>query len=317
MKKRIILDVDMGSDDNTCIWLAMLHQKIQVEGITLVHGNTTMQNVKRNVFKTLDMINKNNTVKVYKGASDPLKSYGVTTDDNAHGANGFSGLIYDDVPGTIEDATAVDFLINHVNNNPNKITIVAVGPLTNIAQAILKNQNFAQNIKELVIMGGAENFGNITPYAEFNFYKDPEATRIVFEAGIKKVVMIGFNITKYVTINHEIEKVLITNNDKNAQFLYDISRDTAKIDIEHSGTDGAIINDAVNICYLIDKKILKLDPVCIEIETTDMERLGESKVVPNKPANCYIARGIDTKKCRKIIFNTIFPNLKKQFKNIL
>lgn len=317
MKKRVILDVDMGSDDAICIMLAMLHKKIKVEGITLVHGNTSMENIKKNVFKTLDIINQNNQVNIYEGESKPLSSYGVNTDDNAHGSNGFSGLIYDEVKGIIQKETAVDFLINYVNEHPHKITIVAVSPLTNIAQAIIKDVNFAKNIKELIIMGGAENSGNITPYAEFNFYKDPQATKIVFESGIKNIVMIGFNITKHVTINPGMEQILNNPYNQKAKFIYDISRDSAKLDIEAFGTDGSPINDAINICYLIDKSILKLEPVHIDINTDDEARLGESKVIEGKTANCLIARDIDIKKCRQIIFNTIYPELKKDIEKVI
>ena len=231
----------------------MLHRKIKVDGITLVHGNTTMENVRKNIFKALDMINQNGKVKVYEGESSPIKDYGFNTDDDAHGSNGFSGLIYDEVPGKIEEISAIDYLINHVNNNPHKITIIAVGPLTNIAKAILKDKNFAKNIKELIIMGGAENYGNITPYAEFNFYKDPVAAKIVFNAPITKIVMMGYNITKKVFIDHQMEKLLKNSTNPKARFLYDISRSCAKINIEAGDAKGATINDAINICYLINK----------------------------------------------------------------
>lgn len=316
MKKRVILDLDMGFDDTVCTWLALLHKKIQVDAITLVHGNTSMENIKKNVFKALDMIQMNGKVKVYEGESVPLSDYKVNTDDFAHGSNGFSGLLYDEVPGVIEKERAVDFLINHVNNNPNKISIVAVSPLTNIAKAIQKNKEFAKNIKELIIMGGAENYGNITEYAEFNFYKDPDAAKIVFESGIKNIVMIGFNITKKVTFDYILETILNHPNNPKGKFLFDISRSCAMMNIENDGTNGAIINDAINICYLINPKLLKLKPAHIEIETQDKERLAESKVTNAKP-NCLLAKDVDSRKCKYLIFSTLFPEIKDDLKKII
>ena len=316
MKKRIILDLDMGFDDTVCLWLAMMHKSIKVEGITLVHGNTTMTNVKKNVFKALDMIKQNGNVKVYEGESSPLSSYGVNTDDFAHGSNGFSGLIYEEIPGIIEKQNAVDFLIEHVNNNPNKISIVAVSPLTNIAKAIQKNKDFAKNVKEIIIMGGAENYGNITEYAEFNFYKDPDAAHIVFNSGIKNIVMIGFNATKKLTFDFKLEALLNTPFNPKGKFLYDISRSCAQMNIEYDETDGAIINDALNICYLINPKLINTKKAKVEIELKDQERLGESKIYHDTP-NCLVATDIDAKKCKYLVFSTIFPELTSLLKELI
>ena len=312
--KRIIIDTDMGSDDYVAIQLAMLSKKIKVEGISLVHGNTTMENVKYNIFKTLDMINKNGEVKVYEGLSSNLKKFVKDDDDNAHGSNGFSDVKYDLVKGKIESLNSIDWMIDLVNNNPKKISIVAIGPLTNIASAILKNKEFSKNIKSLIIMGGAENFGNITPYAEFNFYKDPYATSVVFQSGIKNIVMIGFNITKKVTLNSNLEAMLLNSNNEEAKFLYDITRASAQLDRWKNKADGAIINDAINICYLINKNVLNLKKAKVKIELEDIERLGESKVFYNKEHNCKIAVDVNNKKCIDIIFKTLMPEIYKKEK---
>lgn len=307
----------MGADDYIAIQLAILSKKFNIEGISLVHGNTTMENIKRNVFKTLDMINNNNNIKIYEGEKEPIKDFGINTKDNAHGSNGFSGVNYPIVDGKIENIHAVDWMIDKVNQNPKKISIVAIGPLTNIAKAILKNKEFKKNIKELIIMGGAENFGNITPYAEFNFYNDPEAAKIVFEAGIKNVVMIGFNITKCVTITTNLENLFKESSNDNAKFIYDISMASAKLDRKKTKVDGATINDAINICYLINKKLLKLKKCHVKIETDNIEHLAESIVSYDGIPNCKIATNINSKKCTNMILGTILPELKKEIKKHL
>lgn len=304
MKKRIIIDTDMGSDDFIAISLAALSNKFNIEGITLVSGNTTIENAKRNILKTLNIINKKKQYKVYCGDNLPIKNYDVNTNDFAHGDNGFGGVSFDDVEGSFEEKSASDYLIDCINKNPHKISIVCIGPLTNIAKAIIKDKNFSRNVKELIIMGGAENSGNITPYAEFNFYKDPIASKTVFEAGIKKILMIGFNITKKITIDCDLEKRLLSDGEI-GKFLYDISRTCAKIDREKNGTDGATINDAINICYLINKSVLKTRNAYVEINTDKCEKLGESKIYYKRKSNCKVAVDINKKKCKDIIFNTI------------
>lgn len=313
MKKRIIIDCDMGADDYIAIQLAILSNKFNIEGISLVNGNTSLKQATDNAFKTLDMINHLNKIKVYKGENTPLKILTNDTDDLAHGNNGFSNVEYQKVKGCIEKINAVDWMINLVNSNPKKITIVATGPLTNIASAILKNKHFAHNIKELVVMLGAEKSGNITPFAEFNSYKDPYAAKIVFEAGIKNLTMIGFNITSQVTINKKLEKILKESPNINANFIYAITRSSAQIDINKNKLDGATINDAVNICYLLNKNVLKLKKGHVKIENDLKENLGESIIDYSLPYNAKIAKEINAKACKKIIFNTLFPELKKEF----
>ena len=317
MKKRIIIDTDMGADDYIATQLAILSNKFKIEGISLVNGNTSMENAKKNIFKTLEMIDKLGCIKVYEGEKSPIKDFNVNTKDNAHGNNGFSDVQYIEVEGQIEEINAVDWMIKTINENPNKITIVAIGPLTNIAKAIIKNKDFEKNIKEIIIMGGAENFGNITPYAEFNFYNDPEAAKIVFESKIKNKVMIGFNITKKVALSSDFENLFKNSDNKNAKFIYDITRDSAKLDRKKNKTDGAVISDAINICYLMNKRVLKLKKCSVKIETSNMEHLAQSIVSYEKETNCKIAVDINSKKCIEIIFSTIIPKLKTKIKEIL
>lgn len=313
--KRIIIDTDMWPDDYIAVQLAALSKKIKLEGISLVCGNTNIKSVKRKLLKALDMINMLGKFKIYEVQSNELNKDTFDSNYSVPVSKDLSDTEYDDANGKIEDTNAIDWMIDLVNNNPRKIIVVAIGPLTNIAKAILKDQHFVKNIKQLIIMGGAENFGNITPYAEFNFYEDPQAAKIVFESGIKDIKLIGFDVTKKVMFDETLEKMFINSEDENAKFIYSITRDTAKLDREENKVDGAIISDAVNICYLLNKRSLKFKKAFVEIETTDSVRIGESKVYYNKKFNCEIAMDVDAKLCKKIIFNTICPKVMKS-KNI-
>lgn len=316
MKKNIIIDVDMGSDDYSCVVVAIKSKKINIKGISLVHGNTIMKNVERNIFKTLDICGKLGKIKVYKGLSEPLKVYAENTDDNAHGQNGFSDVKYETIEGNIESINSVDWMIKEVNSNPKKITVVAVGPLTNIAAAIIKDKNFSKNVKQLVIMGGANNYGNITPYAEFNFYKDPYAAQVVLNSGIKNIVVIGFDITKNVCFDLKLENILKNSKNYEEKFFYDITRATAKLDRE-KGIEGATMSDPITICYLLNKNVIKLKKCNMEISLDKNERLGESIIDYKKKSNCKIAIDVNSKKCKRIIFNTMFPKIEDKLNRVI
>lgn len=314
MKKRIIIDADMGSDDYIAVQMAILSKKFKTEGISLVFGNSSMDNVKKNLFKTLDMIGHNNKIKIYEGESSPIKDFGKIRRDNAFGYNGLGDVSYKEASGKIENKDAISWMIEKVNNNPNKISIIALGPLTNIAKAIKKDNNFSKNIKELIVMGGSERFGNITPYAEFNFYNDPEAVNIVYNSGIKNIITIGWNVAVNVPITSDYEEFLKTSNNKNANFLYDITRVTSELDKKYGGT---IISDALTICYLLDKKSLVFKKANMTINSDDNDHLGESTFDYNEPYNCMNALSLDKKRVYKLVFNTLFPEEKKIIKKLL
>lgn len=314
MKKRIIIDGDMGSDDYIAIHLAILSKKFKIEGFSLVYGNASMDNVKNNLFKCLDDIGYKDKFKIYEGESHPIKDLGYNRKDNAFGSDGLGDVSYDKVYGIIEPINSIDWMIDTVNKNPNKISIVALGPLTNIAKAIEKDKSFANNIKELIVMGGSEGFGNITPYAEFNFYNDPYAVKTVYSAGIKSIVNIGWNIAVKVPITKEYEDLLKDSKDKNANFIYDITRKTAEIDKEYGG---AIISDPITICYLLDRTCISFKDAKMNIEIIDMDKISQTIFDYNDPANCKNAVDLDKRKIYKIIFGTLFKKDKKKLKELL
>ena len=304
MKEKIIIDTDMGGDDYIALQLAILSEKYDVIGVTTLYGNTTLENATKNTFKALDMIGYKDKIKVYKGYDKPLKDYGLITKDNAFGENGFSGVMYEEINKEAEDENAVDYLIREVNNNPGEITIVAIGPLTNVAAAIQKDENFSKNVKELMIMGGSETIGNITPEAEFNFYNDPVAADIVFKSKAK-ITMLGWNISLKVTIDSNEEKYL-QNSSKNNKFIYDITRDCAEMDRKYSNTDGACNSDSLLICHMLDNTCCKTKKCHIDIETEDIKKLGKSYVCYDKEYNATIITDIDKSKVKELTYKYLY-----------
>ena len=301
-KERIIIDADPGVDDAFAIMLAVNSNKFDIEGITTVTGNCDLENATNNTLKILDL-SKENNIKVYKGMSKSLSDDSVDA-THVHGNNGLGGVVFEKIKRTVEDKHAVDYLIETVNNSPHEITLVAIGPLTNIAEAINRDKNFANNIKKLVIMGGGDNVGNITPYAEFNFYKDPVAAKIVFENVKCDIVVIPLNASNMFPLTDVLENKLLNMNNEVAKFLYDITRQGAKFDRKTLNLGGLIINDPLTIVYLIDNSSLYLKKVNIDI-VVDGERSGMSVITENNNSNISFAYSIVPDKCYKILFKNM------------
>ncbi len=302
--QRIIIDTDPGTDDIFAMVLAIKSEEFKIEGITTVNGNCSLENATNNARYLLEMLKAN--INVYEGSDKPLKQNDANA-TNVHGSNGMGGVEIPKIENRsemVKEKSAIDFLIDTVNNNPNEIVIVAVGPLTNIALAIKKNKDFASNIKKLVVMGGGKNLGNITPYAEFNFYIDPLAADIVLKAKIKEVVIVPLNVTHQNVLNDQRENYLKSVNTKLSNLLYDITRTSAKT-YREQGFEGACIHDPVTIAYLIDNNILGLEETNIEIVTSG-DRIGQCVFNSEKQPNCKIALEINTQKFYDMFFEKVF-----------
>ena len=221
--QKLIIDTDPGIDDALALLLALAAKdELDVTAITTVNGNVGVDQVTENVFRILDVAGRSD-IPVYKGNGKPL----MRENDNCeefHGDDGLGNLGFKEVPGTVKEESAVDFLIRKVREEKGEITLVPIGPLTNIAQAVQKDPEFARNVKEVVIMGGAEHGGNMSPCAEFNFWTDPEAAKIVFQAGFERVTMVGLDATSYVFLSPTLRELLYLINTPVSRFIHKITR---------------------------------------------------------------------------------------------
>lgn len=309
-RRQIIIDNDGGTDDFVAILYAFLSKKFDVKGITLVAGNTDVENVKNNCFKALEMANVTPEEAKNVGIYLPERVNTNIISDGAQGDNGLGGVQFESPKGyEIGVKTAEDVLIETINNNPGEISIIATGPLTNIANVLKKNKDFVQNVDELVIMGGDEGGGNITPYAEFNIYQDPEAAKTVFEAGFKKITMIGFNITKQVTLCPEVETFLKQNGEY-GKFLYDITRVTAGLDRGKNRVDGASMNDVLTLLYLDRKnEIFKTKKANVDTDISNEETRGQTTITDSASTAtpCNVVTSADGTEIMRELLSTLFP----------
>ena len=193
--RRIILDTDPGIDDMMAIFLALRSPELKVEAITPVCGNVPLEFTLANALRLVEIADRPD-VPVAAGASHPLLRRLVTS-GHVHGANGLAGVDFPEPKIKPVRETAPEIIRRLVRENPGEITIVAVGPLTNVALALRSDPELAAMIPAIAIMGGSLSGGNITPAAEFNLYVDPEAARIVFDAEIP-LTMVGLDVTRKV-----------------------------------------------------------------------------------------------------------------------
>lgn len=184
-----ILDTDTAQDDCVAIIVSMLDPEADLRAITMVAGNVGFEQQVRNAHLTLNALGQLGEVPIHLGCREPMVVPWVSA-ENVHGT-GTGGLEMDFSGATTEDEHAVEALIRITSESPGVVSIVAIGPLTNIATAAATDPDFARNVKHLVIMGGSNNGrGNITAAAEFNFYVDPHAAKAVFEAGFERITVV-------------------------------------------------------------------------------------------------------------------------------
>ena len=297
--KKIIIDADPGTDDFIAISLALKSEKFDVLGITTVEGNCSLEKATKNTFKTLNMCDRDD-IEVYKG----LKNNNLETEnaDDVHGDNGLGGIDYIPIDRKENEKSAIDFLIETVNKNPGEITIITLGPLTNIAECINKDKNFASNVGELLIMGGSASYGNITPYAEFNFHKDPYSVKEVLNADFKDIKIFGWDITTKMPLLEKYEEILKNSNKELPKFIYNITRTTTKHDKELYG--GAVISDPLLVAYLIDNSVVSLSPATVKMVTSNYE-FGRSIVKFVSDSNIKFAKSVNSEKFYDILFKAI------------
>lgn len=217
-KKKVILDCDPGHDDAFGIMLAVQH--LDVLGITTIGGNCTLENVTRNAIKTLEVLGKADEIGVYAGHSCPM-AVPLVTAPNFHGETGLDGPVLPEPTHTAREQHAVDFIVDTVMANDD-VTIIATGPLTNVAAALNREPRIAERVSEICIMGGSVTFGNWTPAAEFNIFVDPEAAYRVFNCGAH-VKMTGINLTRQCCIGIEHMEEFRKIGTKAANFAADLT----------------------------------------------------------------------------------------------
>ena len=188
----VIIDTDPGVDDLLAILLALKSPELQVEALTVVGGNCSLSDATRNTLRILEIADRPD-IPVYKGAARPLRGRYVYA-RYFHGPRGLTGRLPEPRIAAADDLNAIDAIASRIETARSPVTLVALGPLTNVARLIERHPDAAKRLSTVLVMGGAVDVpGNVTPFAEFNTYSDPEAAEVVFQADVD-VRLIGLDV---------------------------------------------------------------------------------------------------------------------------
>jgi purine nucleosidase len=272
--RKIIIDTDPGQDDAVAILLALASPaEVEVLGITAVAGNVPLPLTQKNARIICELAGKPDT-KVFAGCDAPLQRKLVTA-EHVHGKTGLDGPAMTDPVMPLQARHAVDFIIDTLRAEPaGTVTLCPLGPLTNIAAAILKAPDIIPRIQEIVLMGGAYfEVGNITPTAEFNIYVDPEAADIVFKSGAKLIVM-PLDVThKALTTRPRIEAFRALGTPV-GRCVAEWTDYFERFDMGKYGSEGAPLHDPCVTAYLIRPDLFSGRFINVAIETKGEFTLG-------------------------------------------
>jgi len=296
MTRKIIIDTDPGQDDAVAILLALASPELDVLGITAVAGNVSLPLTQKNARIICELAGKTD-VPVFAGCDAPLIRKLVTA-EHVHGKTGLDGIDLPDPLMPLQDAHAVDFLIETLRTEPaGSVTLCPLGPLTNIATAFQRAPDIEARVAEIVLMGGAYfEVGNITPAAEFNIYVDPEAADIVFKSGVPLTVM-PLDVThKALTTQPRVDafRALGTPVGEAVASWTDFFE---RYDMEKYGSPGAPLHDPTVIAYLLDPNLFSGRHINVEIETVSTLTRGMTVAdwwrVTDRPANATFIGDLD------------------------
>ena len=292
--KRIIIDTDPGIDDSLAILLALASPEVKLEGLTVVHGNCSAEQGTINALSILELAGAEH-VPVLTGCGLPLAQPSLLAPET----HGGQGLGYASLPSPQNQARAghaVDFLIEQVMSNPGEITLVAIGPLTNVAMALRLEPRIVQNVKDVVIMGGAiRHEGNTTPMAEFNTFVDPHAAHMVYHSGMP-ITLVPLDVTYRVVLSHADVDRLKRLPPGIPQFIEDATRFYMEFHDEYQQIDGCVINDPLALALTFAPELCDYEEHYVDVDVNGGVSMGNTFAdfykALNKPANMQVALGI-------------------------
>lgn len=295
MAQKIIIDTDPGQDDAVAILLALASPELEVLGITAVAGNVPLPLTLRNARAICELAGRPD-LPVYAGCDAPLEGRLVTA-ENVHGATGLDGITLPEPTMPVQDRHAVDFLVETLRREPaGSVTLVPIGPLTNIAAAFRQAPDVIARVGRIVMMGGAYfEVGNVTPAAEFNIFVDPVAAAEVFAAGVDLVVM-PLDVThRALTSRAWVEGMRASG--RVGEVVASWTDFFERYDRAKYGHDGAPLHDPCAVAYLIAPEIFSGRRINVEIETEGRFTRGMTVAdwwgVTGRPANALFIRDLD------------------------
>lgn len=314
--RRVIIDTDPGIDDALALILAFSSPELKVEAITTVSGNVPLEDATRNALQILEVLDLPEPPPVACGAARPIVREPLAA-RHVHGEDGLGDIaVLTNVGGgpryprpTLSPVgtSAVELILSLLSENPGEISIIALGPLTNIALALESNPAAFSQVQEVIVMGGAVNgIGNVTETAEFNFYADPDAASRVIRSGTP-IAVIGLDVTTRTLLTPAaLEASTRGRRDRVAEFITDISSKYFEVSLQRRGLSGCPLHDPLAVGVAIDHSFVTLEPFQADVETEG--RLTAGMLVADRrkptaqPAGPTILAAVDVQSERFINF---------------
>ncbi len=315
-RKKVILDVDTGSDDAIAIMTALLSPELDVLGVVTVNGNQPLKNTTENTLRVKDLMHTD--VPVIMGAATPIfatlderrQMVSVNkkkfVDENGN-VTTYHAEYFETLPPSICKPIETNFItwyIDAIMNSPTKVTLIPVGPLTNIALLIRTAPEVLDNIEEIVIMGGGHHVRNCTTSSEFNIWIDPEAAQIVFNCGAK-ITLMPLDATHEALLTSTHSKALRDLGTKVVAFAADMVDERVdgynKLQPIGDRVDVAPIHDALCVAYLLDPTVITdLRFMRVDVDCGggfgDGQTICDTREYPVNPKNVYVALSTDEEK---------------------
>ena len=303
---KVLIDCDPGHDDMVAIMLALASPEIELLGVSTVAGNQTGDKTYSNALRTLTLLGRRD-IPVTKGAQRPLLRE-LTIAPMIHGVSGLDGADLPE-PGFEGDSRhSVDFIIQTIMGSREPITLVATGPLTNLALALLKEPGLARAVSRIVLMGGAVHDSNISPAAEFNIFVDPEAAKIVFGCGAP-IVMVGLDVTNKSKLSFADIDEMESWKGRVSRVVAPLLRFFANTNKEVFGIDGAPVHDALAVAHLVQPEVITTRRMNVEIETVGELTRGRTVAdvygISGRKPNADVALEVNQPLFKEMIFTAI------------
>ena len=304
----LIIDCDTGTDDAIALVAALYTPEFDVRAITTVDGNVALKYTSQNTLNLVRHLGFDTKVAV--GAPHAIMGEIIHSEASTHGQTGMGTVVLPEAEGKFYKKNAVETIIEEARTHPGELVLAPVGPMTNIAHALMIYPELKELVKEIVFMGGSMIGGNITTTAEFNAWADPEALSIVLNSGIK-CRMIGLDVTTKAILDQAESDYYRGLGTKAGDLVADIL--DFMIARHKRGGEDVLMHDGLTVAVIAEPDLVKTKPYYVDCECSGKYTRGHTYVATNeifyskdeKPANCEVALELD------------LPGLKRYFRKII
>lgn len=306
--RRFLIDTDTASDDAVALVMALKHPDVRVEAITVVAGNVPLDQAVQNALYTVELCSA--SVPVYRGADKPLIRPLETAQD-VHGMDGMGDIGLPLRDRTPAPGHAVDAMLEVIERSAGDLTLVTLGPLTNVALALQRDPSIATKVSRCVVMGGIGfGYGNVTPVAEYNIWVDPEAAKLVFESGLP-ITMVGWDMSCRYAVFDATEKAKLRSiGTPLAQFCVDIQRVLDAYCLATTHLSGFDLPDPLAMAIALDPGVAtKVEHLYVAVEATSELCRGQTVVdhlgILRRAPNVHVVREVDRERFLDLLYRAV------------